>query len=114
MGTSPVTNSPQIRANMFNNRIPTYIQITLSKIFGQKIGKRPVFLPNFQWIQSVTIIALMLAEDLVRICDISLRGLFEKSRIGDEHERILERTIQVALISENAALQTALSSDYDS
>jgi len=78
--------------------------------FGQKIGKRPVFLPNFQWIQSVTIIALMLAEDLVRICDISLRGLFEKSRIGDEHERILERTIQVALISENAALQTALSS----
>ena len=100
----------KLKQNMFNEKIPTYIQVTLSKLFAQKIGKRPVFLPNFQWIQSVTIIALMLAENLVRLSDISPRGLFEKSKIGDEKERILERTIQVALISENATLQTVLSS----
>ena len=67
-----------------SSTIPTYIQITLSKIFGQKIGKRPIYLGNFQWVQSVTIIALMLSDGLIRVGDIEPRGLFEKSRNVDE------------------------------
>ena len=85
-------------------KIPTYVQINNDSSLNN------VFLCNFQWVQSVTLIALMLADNLIPINSIDPRNLFEQSLRTDSDERISERTIQISLISENPSLQTFLSS----
>ena len=93
----------KLEKTLVENVCPTYYQVVQNT-------RRPVYKRNMHWVQAVTCLGLMLADNLIETDELDPRRLFEKSKKAERPECIEERTIHVTLISENSNLQKFLSS----
>jgi len=95
------------------SKIPTYYQIAKRDIdaarSGKPVEKTPVFLPNFQWVHAIAIIAQLIDKRIIRTVDLDPLRIYNNARNHRTLLSINERLIQVALVAENTKLRTMLS-----